>query len=152
MNISQEDLKNSPYRTFHRTVVDHFRKLIPANSKFKIFPFSLKKGSNIHGLIFGASHMAAFCKFLEITWKVNPINGDANFDIDSDFEKQESNELFQELKLKTKIELLKEQLTDKIKTRLIQNSLVLFEFTIFSGHLPIHARDVINSLKSDGTI
>ncbi|MBM9499212.1 three-Cys-motif partner protein TcmP [Leptospira sp. 201903071] len=152
LNISQEDLENSPYRTFHRTVVDHFRKLIPVYSNYKIFPFSLKKGPNIHGLIFGASHIAAFYKFLEIAWKVNPINGDANFDIDSDSEKQESNELFQELKLKTKIELFKEQLINKIKTRSIQNSLEIFEFTIFSGHLPIHARDVINSLKTDGTI
>ncbi|MBM9575896.1 three-Cys-motif partner protein TcmP [Leptospira sp. 201903070] len=152
LNISQEDLENSPYRTFHRTVVDHFRKLIPANSKFKIFPFSLKKGPNIHGLIFGASHIAAFCKFLEIAWKVNPINGDANFDIDSDFEKQASNELFQELKLKTKIELFKDQLVNKIKSGSINNSLELFEFTIYSGHLPNHARDVINSLKADGTI
>ncbi|WP_082293885.1 hypothetical protein [Leptospira santarosai] len=146
LSISQEELETSPYRTFHRTVVEHFRKLIPENSEFKIYPFSLKKGPNIHGLIFGASHIAAFCKFLEVAWAINPVNGDANFDIDSDSEKQES-ELFPEFKLKTKLELFEEQLTDKVKSGSIKDNIDLFEFTIYSGHLPAHAREVIHRLE-----
>jgi hypothetical protein len=79
-----EELRNNPYKFIHRNVIEQLRKRLPKDSKLKLYPFSLKKGANIFGIIFGAKHPLAVDKVFDIAWGRNPINGDANFDIDDD--------------------------------------------------------------------
>lgn len=40
----------------HRSVVDHFRQWVPTHSDYYVAPFSIKKGSNVYGLVFGSGH------------------------------------------------------------------------------------------------
>ena len=84
LDIDMTVAKKDPYKFIHRNVIEQLRKKLPSNTKVKLYPFSLKKGANIHGIIFGASHPRAVDKFLAIAWKRNETNGQANFDIDDD--------------------------------------------------------------------
>ena len=84
LDIDMSEAKQNPYKFIHRSIIEQLKKKLPSNTKLKLYPFSLKKGANIYGIIFGASHPRAVDKFLTIAWKRNEINGEANFDIDDD--------------------------------------------------------------------
>lgn len=47
----------------HRVICDYYRSLIPEDVEFYIAPFSIKKGRNIYGLIFGSHHLVGLKKF-----------------------------------------------------------------------------------------
>src|SRR5690606_36692975 len=84
MDIDMASARKDPYKFIHRNIIEQLRKKLPSNTKVKLYPFSLKKGANIRGIIFGASHPRAVDKFLTIAWGRNETNGQANFDIDND--------------------------------------------------------------------
>jgi three-Cys-motif partner protein len=73
LNIDMSEAKKSPYKFIHRSIIKQLRQKLPANTKLKLYPFSLKKGANIYGIIFGASHPRAVDKFLTIAWKRSPV-------------------------------------------------------------------------------
>lgn len=81
VQIDMKRAKENPYKFIHRSLLEQFREKIPADSNMKLFPFSIRKGSNIYGIIFGASHPLAVEKFLTTAWKKNSVNGEANFDM-----------------------------------------------------------------------
>lgn len=56
VNIPEETLKANPYKHIHRTVVDFYRSQIPNGRNYYLAPFSIKKNSNIYGIIFGTNH------------------------------------------------------------------------------------------------
>ena len=72
----------------HREILRYYRSMLPYESRTKLHPFSIKKGKNIHGLIFGSKHPFGVEKFLNIAWSENQINGEANFDIDDETDPQ----------------------------------------------------------------
>lgn len=123
---------------------------MPKNTSLKLYPFSLKKGKNIHGIIFGASHPRAVDKFLNVTWKRNETNGEANFDIDED-EKKVQLDIFEGKKL-TKLEEFKQLVKEKILSREIKSNFELLDFTYQQGHIPSHAADVLRELKKKGEV
>jgi three-Cys-motif partner protein len=41
----------------HRVICDYYRSLVPAGVEYYIAPFSIKKGKNVYGLIFGSHNM-----------------------------------------------------------------------------------------------
>ncbi len=99
LKIDMETAKKDPYKYIHRNLIEQLRKKLPTNTKLRLYPFSIRKGSNIHGIIFGASHPLAVYKFLDIAWRRNKTNGEANFDIDDDAKKDQL-DLFAVKKLK----------------------------------------------------
>lgn len=107
LDIKEEDLKTNPYKFIHRIVLDKYRSLIPANSNLKIYPFSIRKGANIYGIIFGSKHIRGVEKFLKIAWNKNNINGEADFDIDDDINNAQP-KLFENYRRLTKIEWTEE--------------------------------------------
>ncbi len=78
------DFKNMSFPQSHRIVYQYYKSLIPRNKEYYLGQFSLKKGSNYYGLIFGSNHPRGLEKFLESAWKADSVAGDANFDIDDD--------------------------------------------------------------------
>ncbi|MGD9128683.1 MAG: three-Cys-motif partner protein TcmP, partial [Planctomycetia bacterium] len=58
----------------HRVMLRYYRKKIPTGNKTKLYPFTIKKGPNIYGLIFGSEHPLGVEKFLDIVWKENELN------------------------------------------------------------------------------
>ena len=65
----------------HRAALDYYREFLPKRSDYFLAPFSIKKGSNIYGLIFGSGHPLGIDKFLQVAWSQDELNGEADFDI-----------------------------------------------------------------------
>jgi three-Cys-motif partner protein len=131
LNIDLEKAKNDPYNFIHRNLINQLKDGLPSKSQLKLYPFTLKRDANIHGIVFGAKHPRAVEKFLDIAWKINPVNGDANFDIDKDIAKMQGN-LFEE-KL-TKKESFQINLENFIRKRKKVTNAEIYSFTLGNGH------------------
>ena len=129
----------------HRWVVKQMQNRIPSDSKARLYPFSIKKGANIYGIIFGSNHPFAVDKFLGIVWSQNSINGEANFDIDSDLQKSQM-DLFSGKQL-NKIEKFKLGLEEAIVSGKIKDNKDAYLYTIEHGHISKHANEIIQQLK-----
>ncbi len=140
-----ESAKQEPYRFIHRNLLKQLKDILPASSELKLYPFSLRKGTNIHGIIFGAKSIRAIDKFLEIGWKRAPVNGDANFDID-DERKKDQLDLFVGRRL-TKIEAFNAALQDYVKKNKIVTNKDIFYYTLDAGHPRQHASKMLRELK-----
>jgi three-Cys-motif partner protein len=154
LNLSDEEiekLKITPYKLIHEATVQFLRERLSPNSPLKLYSFSLKKGSNIYGLIFGSKHPLAVDKFLHIVWKISPENGSANYDIYNDQSKK-TRKLFPEFEEKTKLQLFQEILSDKILRGEIKNNIDAYYYTLENGFLPEHAKEVLKNLKKSGKI
>lgn len=66
----------------HRTIHQYYTKFTKSN--YFLGQFSIKKGTNYYGLIFGSNNHLGMKKFLDVAWKIDPHTGDANHDIDGD--------------------------------------------------------------------
>ena len=150
LELDMEQAKKDPYRFIHRNLLQQLRAKLPANTDLRLYPFSLKKGSNIHGIIFGASHPRAVDKFLGIAWKRNSINGDANFDLDED-KKKDQLDLFEGKKL-TKIEAFQQQLREKVLKGKIKNNFEAFDYALDEAHIGSHAADELKKMKTEKLI
>lgn len=145
LDIDMVEAKKDPYKFIHRNILEQLRKKLPINTKLKLYPFSLRKGANIHGIIFGATHPRAVDKFLSIAWKRNEINGEANFDIDDDKSKNQIS-LFEERKL-TKIEEFESNIRDKVLSGQIKDNFAMLEYVYNEGHIPSHAAEYLRNMK-----
>ncbi|CAN5801691.1 hypothetical protein BH11BAC7_BH11BAC7_36280 [soil metagenome] len=150
LDIDMSEAKKDQYKFIHRNIIDQLRRKLPPNSDLKLYPFSLRKGANIHGIIFGATHPRAVDKFLNIAWKRNGINGDANFDIDNDLPNPQL-DMFSEGK-PTKIQIFKERVRGKILAREIKNNYELLQYVYDQGHIGAHAAECLKKMKSDGDV
>lgn len=150
LDIDMSAAKKDPYRFIHRNIIEQLRKKLQSNSKLKLYPYSLRKGANIHGIIFGASHPRAVDKFLSIAWKRNETNGQANFDIDNDKTKSQLL-LFGDKKL-TKIEEFKHNVRDKILKKEIKNNFELLDYVYDEGHIGKHASECLKEMKKNGEL
>lgn len=145
LDIDLSTARQDPYRYIHRNVIAALKNRLPKNTKLKLYPFSLKKGANIHGIIFGATHPRAVDKFLSIAWRQNETNGEANFDIYEDASKGQL-DIFQGKPL-TRLENFKETLTQKILSGEIKNNVDALEFAYNEAHLGKHAAECLRELK-----
>ncbi|MDD2982441.1 MAG: three-Cys-motif partner protein TcmP [Crocinitomicaceae bacterium] len=144
-NIDVEQLKNTDYNKVHRNLTEQLRKNISSTSKLKLYPFSLKKNTNIYGVIFGATHVRAVEKFLNLTWKYNGLNGDANFDIDNESSLIQF-DLFEGQKL-NKVESFKQIVKEKILNQEIKTNHQLLNFVYENGHIGKHAEECMKEMK-----
>jgi three-Cys-motif partner protein len=150
LDFDKAELEKEEYRNIHRFVLNKLKSKIPASSRLKLFPFSIKKGSNIYGIIFGAKSYAAVDKFLKIAWERNATNGEADFDIDGDKLKEQL-DMFSDKKF-TKIEKFQNDLEGKLlKNELPTNKDVLL-YAYSCGHVHSHASIVIRKLKLAGKL
>jgi three-Cys-motif partner protein len=147
--IDTSATKQNP-KNVHRIITDEIKKKLPLQTELKLYPFSIKKNRNIYGVIFGTSHPRGIDKFLTNAWKLNPINGEANFDIDNDDIKIHQNDIFG--KSLTKIERFKELVKLKILNKEITNNFDLYHYTLEQGHIGKHAADCLRELKKNGKI
>lgn len=143
-------IKNVRLNDVHRWVVQQLQAKIPTDCGFRLCPFTIKKDKNIYGIIFGASHVRAVDKFLDLAWTMNHLNGEANFDIDADESKGQLN-IFNEKKL-TKMEQFELSLREAILTKKVQTNKDAYDFAIQHGHIGKHANDVIRKLKKEKRI
>lgn len=151
INMQRGDLEGNPYNFIHRIVLEKYRSLIPESSKLRIFPFSIKKGANIYGIIFGSKHILGVEKFLKIAWNANKTNGEANYDIDEDSTKQQLEWDFETgsiCKKLTKIESFEKELESFIKSHKKITNVEVYYFTYSNGYISEHAHNCLRKLKN----
>lgn len=152
INLDLEMAKKDPYNFVHRSILEQLRTKLPEDTQLKLYPFSLKKGSNIYGIVFGASHVRAVDKFLSVAWKKNGMNGQANFDMYNDAKKaQLTLDFFGEKRL-TKIEDFQQRLENAVRNGEISSNLEALHFTYNEGHIPSHAKERLIELKRQGVV
>lgn len=152
LEFDPEILKTTKQEEMHRLVTNKLKESLSPNSRLMLFPFSIKKGGNIYGIIFGATHYRAVDKFLEISWKKNAINGEADFDIDQDQAKAQLDLGFLGQKRLTKIEQFRRDLQTSILSGEIKSNRDALIFTYETGNYARNANSFIKSLKKEGLI
>lgn len=150
LEVSKEELKNIEYNSIHRFISENITCKLVTNSELKIFPFSLKKNSNIYGIVFGSKSYLAVDKFLSIAWSKNRDNGEANFDINQEHEKMQFL-MFGESKM-TKIEKFQSDLEIEILNKTLINNKDVLIYTYLNGHIPKHSTEVLKRLKKDNVL
>jgi three-Cys-motif partner protein len=146
-------IKQSSRKRVHNVVCDEFEKYVPKNiDSYALVPFSIMKDDklNVYGLIFVTKHILGADKFLHTVWQENGLNGNANYDIDEDAKKNQT-DLFDGVKL-TKIEGFQQTLRDKVLSGGIANNRTAYYYTINQGHIPKHAADELKSMKNENLI
>ncbi len=124
--------------------------MLAVDSKVRLYPYSLKKKRNIHGLIFGSKSLLGVEKFLDIVWKENPTNGEANFDIDNENDKQMS--LFPEDRKIKKLDKFKIDLVEFGRQKKEFTNRDILEYTLNSGFPKGAAVECMRKMKKEGLV
>ncbi|MCD4824505.1 MAG: three-Cys-motif partner protein TcmP [Phycisphaerae bacterium] len=154
-DIDPAKIADAKYEDIHRIMLEYYQGKIPDDNETKLYPFTLKKGANIYGLVFGSKHLLGVEKFLDLAWDQNKINGEANFDIDEDVQKKEAT-LFDSMpdykRPKTKREIFEDCLENFIISHREVTNRDIYYFTLDHGHPKSHARECVSRLKKDGKV
>jgi three-Cys-motif partner protein len=154
IGITSEMIKSGSFYNIHRTVHKRYCELIPSNLSYCLAQFSIKKGSNIYGLIFGSSHPLGVEKFLEICWDKDKLTGDANFDIAGEIELTRYNRitLFPEIDGSRKIPSFQRDLKELILSGKLRSDLEIYVYGINNGFIGRHIKPVVEKLKKEKKI
>jgi three-Cys-motif partner protein len=141
--ITDDDLKTMNNNNVHRLLTNAYQHWIPNGTQYFLGSYSIKKGANVYGLVFGSGHPRGIDKFLQIAWK---HGGDANFDIDGDSIDPKQPSLFKEDDIPTKIKVFEKELEKEIFGRRLKTNKDIYIFTLQNGMLSVHARNTLNEL------
>jgi len=149
-NMSAEKIRAVSLTNVHRFVCEHYSKLIPSQKDYYLAPYSIKKGANIHGIIFGSSKLIGLEKFLKVSWDKDGISGEANFDIDDDFARN-GPALFEDMNISKKINVFSQKIINFL-TGTFKSNNDLYKFTLEYGCLPKHTKKILRTLQNQGRI
>jgi len=152
LDITSQDLEGKSYYHIHRIVLEYYRSKIPAETKYYLAPFSIKKPTGIYGLIFGSNHIYGLEKFLNVCWRHDHLTGEANFDIDNEKIDLAKPSLFEEYNVPKKIQVFQNTLKNKILTGYLRTDLDIYTFGLKEGFLPKHVNAVIEDMRQNGLI
>lgn len=141
--ITDNHIKVMNGKNVHRLLANAYRCWIPSNMQYFLGSFSIEKGANVYGLVFGSSHPRGIDKFLQVAWK---HGGDANFDIDGDCIDPMQPSLFEEDNIPKKIKVFEKELEKEILSQRLKTNKDIYLFTLQNGMLATHARDALNGM------
>lgn len=157
--MNAEDLAELDYKSIHRHICDYFRSTLPLGSGYHLAPFSIKKGGNIYGVIFGSSNLLGLQKFLKVCWDLDEATGEANYDIDDDPARHGAKFLLAEMNVIKKQDAFERDLEQMLCERSgarkglsAVNNLDVYRFTLEKGFLPKHANDHLAKLQKTGRL
>lgn len=145
--ISKEEIMQVHYNQVHRFMADHFRKLVGGD--YYVAPFSLKKGSNIYGLVFASHNHLGLKKFLDVAWKEDPHTGEANFDMFGEGAGNRDQVLMFEV---GKISEFQADLKKRILDSEFASDREIYLHMLQSGFINKHARPVVRKLIANQSI
>lgn len=147
--ITDEDLLRMNGTNVHRILVNGYSRWIPDGWEYYLGPFSIKKGANVYGLVFGSGHPLGIDKFLKVAWK---RGGEANFDIDRDGINPNQPSLFSEYDKPKKISMFEKDIKSAVLERRISTNKEVYTFALRNGVLPTHAKDALKQMMNDGKL
>ncbi len=145
INFDLDEAKQKGYRFIHCSIIEQLRRKLPNGTELRLYPFSILKGANVYGIVFGTTHPLAVDKFLTLSWKRNELNGEADFDLHQDKKKPQMS-FFDDNKL-TKREQFKQNVRSKILSGEITDNFGLLEYAYDQGHIGSHAAEVLREMK-----
>ncbi|MCW7503265.1 three-Cys-motif partner protein TcmP [Leptospira paudalimensis] len=140
------DFNESEPKYCHSVVADYYRSLIPLSKEYFIHHFTIKKGSNYYGLIFGTNHSLGMEKFLKVCWEKDPQAGESNFYIHGDFDKSS---LFYTENNTIKKEKYKSVLVHEILEGKVKNNKAGLHHALKNSMLPKVYVEVIEELSEN---
>ena len=150
LQIPSDEISATDYNKIHRHICDFYRGHL-LDLAYYLAPFSIKKGSNIYGVIFGSGHLRGLEKFLKVCWKQDEVTGEANFNIDRDPSWHGQLSIFEEENVIRKMD----QFSHDLKTYIANespNNRDLYAFSLTHGFLARHAREILSKLRSSGAL
>ena len=141
--VTDADYSQMNGTNVHRIVADTYRRWIPCGLTYYLGSFSIQKGPNVYGLVFGSGHPRGIDKFLHVAWKKG---GDANFDIDKDGIDPNSPSLFSEFDKPKKISVFEKDLESAVLERRLLTNKDVFIFSLQNGLLSSHAKAALNQM------
>lgn len=135
----------------HRAIADYFRDLIPSDKEYFLHHFSIRKEKkgNYYGLIFGSKHTFGMEKFLKVCWNHDSFSGEANYNIDNNFQK---GTLFFHPENNVKKEIVSNEIKQLILSGQITNNISGLKFAMQKGCEPILFTKVIQQLEKEKLI
>jgi len=136
----------------HRVIADYFRRTVPEGKEYYLHHFSIQKEvgkGNYYGLIFGSNHTLGMEKFLKVCWQKDPMSGEANFNINDDFEQ---GTLFHSTETSNKKVSVQADLKAKILDGTICDNISGLKYTLHNGCEPILFTNTVKELENSGKI
>lgn len=150
LSIKKEDFGDKKPFHSHKVVFEYYKSKVDTN--YMLAPFSIKKGINIYGLIFGSNHTLGIEKFLKVGWKINPHTGDANYNIDEEKIIDGQPSLFEEDNTIKKLGLLESVIRNQILSDKETSLYKVYLKTLEFGCLPKHCNEVLRKLEKENKI
>jgi three-Cys-motif partner protein len=154
INLQRQDFEVSKPYHCHRVILNYYKSLIPAEKKYYLAPFSIKKpiSGNIYGLIFGSNHLRGLEKFLDAAWAIDENTGEANYNIDDDnIQKSYEYTLFPEFNVVKKTAIFEKSFLEFIKKEAITNK-EIYQFTLEAGFKPSQSSKILKDLQENERI
>lgn len=133
----------------HRLITEYYRNLIPQDKEYYLHHFTIKKGVNYWGLIFGTSHPLGMEKFLKVCWSKDALSGEANFSIENDYSKDE---LFYDENNTVKLLKIKDEIRQKILSCEIVDNKTGLKYALIRGCLPELFTTVVKEMEKENRI
>lgn len=127
----------------HKVITDYFRSLIPADKKYYLHSFTIQKGSNYYGLIFGSAHSLGMEKFVKVCWKEDRQAGESNCNLYNDFEP--GTLFYDPLYTNKKTRIIKE-IKEKILNSTIKDNITGLDYALECGCEPKLFVEVMDSM------
>lgn len=147
INTEKINFDESKPKDCHTIMADYFRNL--AGNDFFIHHFTIQKGSNYWGLIFGTGHSLGMEKFLKICWEEDIYSGESNCNLHGDYEKDS---MFGDIGENVKKDAVAEEVTSLILSRKIVNNKSGFNYVMKKGCLPKLFTEVVKRLEKEKKI
>jgi len=148
IDTSKIDFEKCRAKDRHKIIAQYFKQLI--NDKdYYLHHFTIKKGTNHYGLIFGSSHSLGMEKFLRVCWKKDIFSGESTDNSHDDFEE---GTLFHDPTTSNKKEEVKAKIISKIMNCEITDNLCGFKYTMSELCQPVLFTQVIKELEKEGKI
>ena len=144
--ITEDDFVGVSMNHVHRKMCEAYRRLIRPGWKYYLAPFSIKKGGNVYGLIFGSGHPLGMDKFLRICWREDPLRGEANFDIDGERINTNSPSLFAQFDVPTKVSKFEDAVKDAVLSGRIRTNKDAYLFALTEGFMAAQVKDALKKL------
>ena len=151
INTEKINFDETKPKECHRVIADYFRQSIPKEKEYYLHHFTIQKESkgNYYGLIFGTNHTLGMEKFLKVCWLKDKLSGEANFNINNDFE---PGTLFYDNSCSNKKTEVEEKLKNLILNEKIRDNITGLKYTLHRGCEPALFTNVVKRLEKENLI
>jgi three-Cys-motif partner protein len=129
----------------HQLIAQYYRDIIPHDKEYYLHHFTIQKGANYWGLIFGTNHTLGMEKILKVCWDKDKLSGESNCNINNDFQ---VGTLFYNENKTVKKQAVETDIQNKILTGEISDNKSGLKYALRNGCMPELFTLVVKRLES----